>query len=52
MEKLNQVQKLTRKLWLAVGLVLSLAIGGVSGCGATSTTEVTKTQTTTHLREM
>ena len=47
MEKPIHVQKPIRKHWLAVGLVLSLAIGGVGGCGATSTAEATKTQTTT-----
>lgn len=33
MNKLNQVKKLTRKPWLVVGMLLSLAIIGVGGCG-------------------
>jgi hypothetical protein len=33
MSKLNRVRKLTRKSWLVGGMILSLAIMGVGGCG-------------------
>ena len=45
MENLNQVEKSTIKHWLAVGLLLSLTIVGVGGCGTTSATSETPTAT-------
>ncbi|MDR3601514.1 MAG: hypothetical protein P4L49_13715 [Desulfosporosinus sp.] len=49
MIKLSYVRKLTRKPWMAVGILLSLAIIGVGGCGsktATSTPAAATTQST------
>ena len=49
MKKSSQVQRLMRKPWLVVGMLLSLAIIGVGGCGtkaATSTPETSSTSTT------
>lgn len=46
MENLSQVQKLTKKPWLVVGMLLSLAIIGVGGCGTKSATSSPTTSST------
>ena len=38
MQKQSQVHKLTRKSWILVGVLLSLTLIGVSGCGSPTTT--------------
>ncbi|MDR3542300.1 MAG: hypothetical protein P4L69_15260 [Desulfosporosinus sp.] len=43
MEEYNHLQKSPRRPWLVVGLVLSLAIVGVGGCGAKAATTATTT---------
>jgi hypothetical protein len=44
MVKQNQVRKLKRKSWLVAGMLLSLAIMGVGGCGAKAATSSQETQ--------
>ena len=62
MKKSSQVQKLMKKPWLVLGMLLSLAIIGVGGCGAkavtsspetssTSTADASATQPTTSSQE-
>ena len=45
MKNLIKIPKSTRKPWLVVGMLLSLVIIGVSGCGAKSATSTTATAT-------
>jgi hypothetical protein len=46
MTKLNLVQKSPKKTWLVTGVLLSLAIIGVGGCGSTKTPAATAPATT------
>jgi uncharacterized membrane protein YdfJ with MMPL/SSD domain len=46
MTKLTQVHKSPKKTWLVTGVLLSLAIIGVGGCGSAKTTAATAPATT------